>query len=158
MDLGIYCVNTTRWLVGEDPVEVNATAWKHDALRFREVEEGISFRMRFPSGLVALGSSSYAAAMSSFIHIQGTEGWLSIAPAFDFNEERQVTGKIRGRHIQHQFKVVDEFAPEIDALAFAIRNQRSISPDGVQGHRDLIILQSIYKSARRRKPVIVHYG
>ena len=50
MDLGIYCVNTSRWLVDEDPVEVNAEAWKHDLLRFREVEEGIAFRMRFPSG------------------------------------------------------------------------------------------------------------
>jgi predicted dehydrogenase len=53
---------------------------------------------------------------------------------------------------------VDEFAPELDALAFAIRNKRSISPDGAQGHRDLIILESIYKSARSRKPVIVRYG
>ena len=27
MDLGIYCVNTTRWLVNEDPTEVSAQTW-----------------------------------------------------------------------------------------------------------------------------------
>src|SRR3974390_1341463 len=45
MDLGVYCVNTSRWLVDEDPVEVTAHSWKKDAAYFRDVEEGISFRM-----------------------------------------------------------------------------------------------------------------
>jgi len=157
MDLGIYCVNTSRWLVGEDPLEVNAEAWKHDAVRFREVEEGISFRMRFPSGLVVQGSSSYGAVMSSFIYVQGTKGWALITPAFDFNEPRQLTGRIKGRQFARRFKVVDEFAPEVDAFASAIQDQRTIEPDGAQGHRDMIILQSIYESARNRKPVIIQY-
>jgi predicted dehydrogenase len=157
MDLGIYCVNTSRWLVGEDPVEVSAEAWKHDAVRFRDVEEGISFRMQFPSGLVVQGSSSYGAVMSSFICVQGTKGWVLITPAFDFNEPRQLTGRIKGRQIARRFKVTDEFAPELDAFASAIQNQRKIDPDGAQGHRDMIILHSIYESARNRKPVIIRY-
>jgi predicted dehydrogenase len=157
MDLGIYCVNTSRWLVGEDPVEVSAEAWKHDAVRFRDVEEGISFRMQFPSGLVVQGSSSYGAVMSSFIYVQGTKGWVLITPAFDFNEPRQLTGRIKGRQIARRFKVTDEFAPELDAFASAIQNQRKIDPDGAQGHRDMIILHSIYESARNRKPVIIRY-
>jgi predicted dehydrogenase len=157
MDLGIYCVNTSRWLVGEDPVEVSAEAWKHDAVRFREVEEGISFRMQFSRGLVVQGSSSYGAVMSSFIYVQGTMGWALMTPAFDFNEERRLTGKIKGHQIARRFKVMDEFAPELDAFASAIQNKRKIEPDGVQGHRDMIILQSIYESARNRKPVIIRY-
>jgi predicted dehydrogenase len=52
---------------------------------------------------------------------------------------------------------MDEFAPELDAFASAIQNKRKIEPDGVQGHRDMIILQSIYESARNRKPVIIRY-
>lgn len=157
MDLGIYCVNTTRWLVGEDPVEVSAEAWKHDAVRFREVEEGISFRMQFSSGLVVQGSSSYGAVMSSFISVQGTMGWALMTPAFDFNEETRLTGKIKGRQIARRFKVMDEFAPEIDAFASAIQNKGKIEPDGAQGHRDMIILQSIYESARNRKSVTIRY-
>jgi predicted dehydrogenase len=157
MDLGIYCVNTSRWLVGEDPVEVNAEAWKHDAVRFKEVEEGISFRMQFPSGLVVQGSSSYGAVMSSFIYVQGTKGWVLLTPAFDFNEPRQLTGRIKGRPIARRFRVMDEFAPELDAFASAIQNQRKIDPDGVQGHRDMIILHSIYESARNRTPITIRY-
>jgi len=157
MDLGIYCVNTGRWLVAEDPVEVSAQAWKHDALRFQEVEEGISFRMRFPSGLVMQGSSSYGAVLSSLIYVQGTKGWASMTPAFDFNEPRRLIGTIRGHRIDRRFKVIDEFVLELDAFASAIRSKCEIEPDGRQGHRDMIILQSIYESARNRTPVTIRY-
>jgi predicted dehydrogenase len=157
MDLGIYCVNTSRWLAGEDPVEVSAQAWKNDELRFQQVEEGITFRMHFPSGLVVQGSSSYGAVLSSLIYIQGTKGWASMAPAFDFNEPRRLIGTIRGRDIDRRFKVIDEFALELDAFASAIRNQRKIEPDGEQGHRDMIILQAIYESARSQMPVTIRY-
>ena len=38
MDLGVYCVNTTRWLVEEDPVEVSAQSWSRDTVTFLDVE------------------------------------------------------------------------------------------------------------------------
>lgn len=157
MDLGIYCVNTTRWLVDEDPVEVNAESWKHDRKQFREVEQGMAFRLRFPSGLIVQGSTSYGAVMSSFIYIQGTQGWVSVTPLYDFNEERRLTGSIQGRPIRRRFKLTDEFAPELDALSTAIRKKTPVVPDGTEGHRDMIILRSIYEAARTRKTETIHY-
>ncbi|MGA8272420.1 MAG: Gfo/Idh/MocA family oxidoreductase [Candidatus Sulfotelmatobacter sp.] len=157
MDLGVYCVNTTRWLVEEDPIEVTAQSWVNDTARFREVEEGISFRLRFPSGLVVHGSSSYGAAPSSFIFVQGVAGWASLSPAFPFEEDRQLSGKIGKRNINRTFKTTDEFAPEIDAFASAIQNHGVIEPDGVQGHRDIIIIDAIYKSARKEQSVAIAY-
>jgi predicted dehydrogenase len=157
MDLGVYCVNTSRWLVGEDPIEVSAHAWKKDAERFREVEEGISFRLHFASGLVVQGTSTYSSAISSFVFVQGTKGWACLTPAFPFDEERRLTGKIGGKWFEKKFKVVDEFAPELDAFAEAIQTKRPIEPDGRQGHRDMLILEAIYESARKREPVGVRY-
>jgi predicted dehydrogenase len=146
-DLGIYCVNTTRWLVNEDPFEVTAASWRHDSERFKDVEEGISFRLKFSSGLTVEGASSYAAAMSSFIHVYGTKGWASLTPAYDFNDPRQLTWQTGGRKMTKGFKVIDEFAPELDAFAKAIQGQSAIEPDGAQGHRDMLILRSIYEAA-----------
>jgi predicted dehydrogenase len=157
MDLGVYCVNTSRWLAGEDPVEVSAHAWKKDAERFRDVEEGISFRMHFASGLVAQGISTYSSAISSFVFVQGTKGWACLTPAFPFDEERRLMGKIGGRWFEKRFRVVDEFAPELDAFAQAIRTKKSVEPDGRQGHRDMCILEAIYEAARNGKPVDVRY-
>jgi predicted dehydrogenase len=158
MDLGVYCVNTSRWLVEENPVEVRAYAWKKDAERFRDVEEGISFRMHFASGLVVQGTSTYDAAISSFVFVQGTKGWACLTPAFPFDEERRLTGKIGGKWFENKFRVVDEFAPELDAFARAIQTKKSVEPDGGQGHRDMCILEAIYASARNGGPVSVRYG
>ena len=156
-DLGVYCVNTTRWLLEEDPASVTAYTWVHDTVRFSQVEEGISFRLQFPNGTIVQGSSSYSAVISSFVFVQGTKGWVSLTPAFPFDEERRLTGKIGKRWIERRFEIIDEFLPEVDAFASAIQNKRMIEPDGVQGHRDMIILNAIYESARKEQPVLIGY-
>jgi predicted dehydrogenase len=157
MDLGVYCVNTARWILEQDPVEACAFAWKRDASRFRDVEEGISFRLQFPGGCVVQGSSSYGAVLSSFLFIEGSKGWACLAPAFPFDEERNLTGKIGGKGFARKFKIVDEFAPELDAFSLAIRRDRPLAPDGVQGHRDLQILEAIYDSAKIEMPIAIRY-
>lgn len=157
MDLGIYCVNTSRFLVDEDPVEATAHAWRHHAVRFTEVEEGIAFRLRFPSGMFVQGASTYAAAPSSFVYVQGSKGWISLTPAFPFDEERRVWGKVAGRPLQRTFKLLDEFAPEIDAFSAAIQGGKRVAADGAQGHRDMIILRAIYQSAQDQRPIAIRY-
>ncbi len=157
MDLGVYCVNTTRWLVNEDPLEVTSHSWKKDAARFRDVEEGISFRMNFPSGLIVQGSTTYSSVLSSFLFVQGSKGWACLSPAFPFEEARRLTGKIGGKWMEREFPSVDEFAPELDAFASAIQTKKPVEPDGRQGHRDMLILEAIYASARKNEPVAVRY-
>ncbi len=156
MDLGVYCVNTSRWIAGEDPVEAMASAWSSKEI-FREVEEGITFRLRFPSGLLVLGSSTYSAALSSFLYIQGSKGWLSLTPAFPFEEERRLTGKIEGQWIEKSFAPLDEFALELDAFTSAIQSGRAPEPDGVQGHRDMMIFRAIYEAAQTNRAVAIRY-
>ena len=157
MDLGIYCVNTCRWLANEDPLEVAAHSWKKDIARFRDVEEGISFRFRFTSGLVVQGSTTYSSVMSSFIFVQGTKGWACLTPAFPFDEERRLSGKISGKSFERKFRLVDEFAPELDAFAAAIQSGKPVEPDGRQGHRDMLILEAIYEAARKSQAVVIRY-
>jgi predicted dehydrogenase len=158
MDLGIYCVNTIRWLVDENPIEVSAESWRNDRARFRDVEEGIAFQMKFQSGLVTLASTTYSSAMSSFISIQGSKGRAMLTPAFPFDEERHLTVKIGGRRVDRRFKVVDEFAPELDALAAAIQNGDKLEADGLEGYRDLEIIHAIYDSAQKRAPQGIIYS
>jgi predicted dehydrogenase len=157
MDLGVYCINTTRWLAGEDPVDVTARAWHRDKARFHDVEEGISFRLQFPSGLIVQGTSTYAAAPSSFIFIQGSKGWISLTPAFPFDEVRVLTGKIEGRWLEKKFKLIDEFAPEIDAFAKAIQKKGSVEADGEQGLRDMKIIDAIYEAAKKQTSIVIRY-
>lgn len=157
MDLGVYCVNTARWLVDEEPVEAVAESWRHNSKIFQNVEEGVRFSLRFRSGLQVSGCSTYSAAMSSFIFVQGSQGWVSLSPAFPYEDTRVVCGRIGKRSFERRFRPLDEFALEIDAFASAIRGEQPVEPDGVQGHRDMVILEAIYESSRIGRPVPINY-
>lgn len=156
-DLGVYCVNTSRWLVGEDPVRASAIRWAGDRRRYSEVEEGVSFRLDFDSGLLIQGTTSYSAAFSSFLHVHGEKGWVELAPAFAFEEERRMSGKIAGRWFSKKYNPLDEFALELDHLAQCIKENREPNPDGEQGLRDLIIMQAIYRAASEGRCVNIQY-
>jgi predicted dehydrogenase len=157
MDVGVYCVNTSRWLVDEDPVEATAFRWTRDKKRFKDVEEGMAFRLRFPSGLILQGTVSWGAALASFVQVHGEKGWASLSPAFAFEEERRLTGKIAGRWFAQEFTAIDEFALELDAFAGCIRENRKPEPDGEQGLRDVVILDAIYRAAKLGRPVAIRY-
>ena len=152
-DDGVYCVNTCRWLIGEDPVEATASAWTFDRKRFKEVEEGIVFCLTFPSGVRLQGTASFGAALSSFVHVHGQKGWAALAPAFAFEEERRFFGKTSAQWFQRIFKRSDEFFLEIDEFADCIQSEREPEPSGEQGMRDLVIIEAIYSAAREQRAV-----
>src|SRR5205807_9577486 len=77
MDIGIYALNATRYLTGEEPTEVNAMIYSTPGdPRFKEVEEHINFQLRFPSGILANCSSSYGYFHQSHFRVMGTEARL----------------------------------------------------------------------------------
>jgi len=157
MDLGVYCVNSARWLAGEDPASITAQSWRARGAAASGVEQGITFQMTCPSGLVIQGSSTFRSAISSFLYVQGTRGWAMLTPAFTFDEERVLTVKAGARTKTRKFKVMDEFALEIDAFASAVLDDKPIEPDGAQGQRDMVILAAIYEAARLQRSVAVKY-
>jgi predicted dehydrogenase len=156
-DLGVYCLNTSRWLVNEDPIAATAVSWARDPHRYAEVEEGISFRLDFGSGLIVQGTASYSAGFSSFIHVHGEKGWAELAPAFAFEEERRMIGKIGGKWLAKKYKPLDEFALELDYFARCVRKNKKPEPDGVQGLRDIIIMEAIYRAAKESDSVKIIY-
>jgi predicted dehydrogenase len=156
VDVGVYCVNTTRWLTDQEPVEAMAYSWTVDPVRFNEVEENIAFRLTFPEGLVLQATSSYGAAQASFLHVHGEKGWAALDPAYAYDEERRLFGKIGGRWFEKKFKVMDEFALELDAFSDCIRCKRDPAPDGHEGLGDVVVMQAIYRSARENRPVPVN--
>ena len=161
MDVGVYVVNTVRWLTGQEPVEAEAFAWTVDPARFQEVEENIAFRLKFPQGppepegLVLQATASYGAAQASFLHVHGERGWAALDPAYAYDEERRLFGKIGGRWFEQKFRILDEFALELDHFSDCIRRRRDPEPDGEQGRRDVAVMEAIYLAAREGRPVPV---
>lgn len=156
-DIGIYCLNTVRFLTGEEPAEVSAHI--HTPVndpRFREVEDTVSFRLRFPSGIIAGNFTSYDAHRASRYRVYATEGWFGLDPAFSYRglqmEMAQADGKIE--RIEHpRIREKNQFAAEMDHMAECVlENKRPYTPgeEGLQDHR---IMAAIYESARAGRPI-----
>ena len=157
MDLGVYCVSTSRWLLDELPDRVTAYAWRRDRATFRHVEEGISFVLHFPSGTKVQATSTYSVLMSSFVFVQGKKGSAMLTPAFQFEYERNLIVQTSGEPVTLKFPVMDEFAPEIEEFSRAVREGRGVEASGVEGYRDMIIIGGIYEAARTQGTVELKY-
>ena len=153
MDIGIYALNASRYLSGEEPTEVNAMMYTTPGdPRFKEVEEHISFQLRFPSGILANCSSSYGYFHQSHFRVMGTEARLGMDPATWYSGLRLWLE--RGNTIEERnLPVVDHFAAEMDHMSdCVIENQEPLTP-GEEGLRDLRIMMAIYEAAKTAKTV-----
>jgi predicted dehydrogenase len=152
-DIGLYCLNTIRFLLTEEPIEVFAQQFSTpDDPRFLEVEEAVAWTMRFPNGTLATCSTSYNAARANYLRVHGEHAWLSLDPAFAYQglELEVVREKSREKQIMNE---KDQFALEIDHFSRCILDQQQPFTPGEEGLQDQRIMAAIYESAKTNKPV-----
>ena len=152
MDVGIYSLNACRYLTGEEPGEIKADASviDHDG-RFNEVEENLSWTMKFPSGIVASVNTSYGCTMAGFYRVQGSKGVLHAEPAFPY-QGVAFTANIQGEppiNVSNPERDPMQFAREADHLAECILQNREPQANGEEGLKDMKIMQEIYRSCGR---------
>jgi predicted dehydrogenase len=152
MDIGIYALNASRYLTGEEPVELNAMmdTTPNDP-RFREVEENILFQLRFPSGVIANCTSSYGAPFNRF-RVVGTNGWAELEPAVSYNGLR-MRAAAGGKIEERLPPVVDHFASEMDHLSDCVMTDKPPLTPGEEGLRDMRIISAIYQAVANGGPV-----
>ena len=136
MDVGVYALQATRYLTAEEPVLVSALETRTDPVRFAEVDETITWQMRFPSGVAAYCSTSYNVNGINRFRAFAERGWFGMDPAFSYQGNRAATS--RG---PMQFDEIDQFAAEIDDFAICIREDRESRVSGAEGLRDLRIVE-----------------
>ncbi|RYG44145.1 Gfo/Idh/MocA family oxidoreductase, partial [bacterium] len=156
-DIGLYCLNTARYLLGEEPIEVLATIYSTPGdPRFREVEENCLWQMRFPSGTQANCLTGYGTHNSKRYRVYAERAWYGLDPAFSYNG-LQMEGSYAEDDTEYGLRPKkgqkNQFALEMDHFARCImEGKRPYTPgeEGVQDHR---IMEAIYESARTGKVV-----
>jgi predicted dehydrogenase len=152
MDVGIYALQATRYLTGEEPVWISAATTQGDPTRFSEVEESVIWESKFPGGTISHCGSSYSGASAGYIRAIAERGWFGLEPAFDY-------GGIRGLRSDGKpidMPSTDQFAVEMDDFARCILDKRATKVPGEEGLRDIRIMMAIYESAHSGRPVEMH--
>jgi predicted dehydrogenase len=149
MDVGIYALQATRMVIGEEPLLVSAQETKTDAVKFKEVDESMTWELKFPGGALAYCSTTYKVRGVNRFTAFAEGGSFGLDPAFNY-------GGIRGRRSDGKdlrFDSIDQFAAEMDDFAQCILNNRPTKVPGEEGLRDVKILMAIYEAAKTGKSV-----
>lgn len=149
MDVGVYVLQATRYLTGEEPVLVSATETKTDPVKFKEVDETIAWTATFPSGVIAYCATTFNAAPVGRFRAHTDRGWFGLEPAFNYSGLKGARSD--GKPLE--FAQVDHFATELDAFALSILENKPIKVSGAEGLQDVKIMMAIYESIRTGKAV-----
>jgi predicted dehydrogenase len=156
MDLGIYCINTIRYLLGKEPLWVSANMYATPGdERFKEVEEVILFQMAFDDGIVASCGASYSFNYQRYRCFAEEKIWFGMDPAFAYKDLKiEISPTNNGKEFPLPVvKEEDQFVLVIDHMAECILKNKTPKTSGEEGLKDQLIIEAVYRSATQKKVI-----
>jgi predicted dehydrogenase len=149
MDVGIYSIQSAEMIAGQYPVAVAAMTTKTDPVKFKEVEESMTYELKFPNGISASCTTTYKVNGFNRTTAYGERGSFGLTPAFSYDG-------IRGWRSDRKElggAEVDQFAVEMDDFARCIIENKPTSVPGEMGLRDVRTMMALYEAARTGRVV-----
>lgn len=148
-DIGIYGLNTSLMMLDEAPVEVSAVySTPAGDPRFAEVEGGIDWRLRMPSGISVQGSSSYCySPYASRQRYFGSNASIIMDPATTYYDNSLVMEGGGPRREIGTGNAIAQFGAQLDGFSEAARTKTPHRTPGEMGLRDMRIIAAMYESA-----------
>jgi xylose dehydrogenase (NAD/NADP) len=153
-DLGIYPINTARFVLGADPDRVTSFMHSSDREAFRDVpDERAAFTLAFPGGVHATCTASQHTHQSGLFRVTGTEGRVELEPAFFNDHAKTLTLSRADTTAEARFDPIDQMEAEFDHFANCLLDGRDPLPDGRHGLVDMRAIEATYEAAKRGETV-----
>ncbi|MFC7076877.1 D-xylose 1-dehydrogenase Gfo6 [Haloarcula halophila] len=148
MDLGIYSLNTARFLLGRDPVTVQARMSSHHEAFSAVPDERSGALLTLEDGVTMVTTSSQRAQEDTQLKITGTAGQIDMHPAFHGECRLHLSrGEVSGTVEQTAFDSQREMREEFDYFADRVLTGGEIVADGRHGLEDMRIIRAIHEAA-----------
>ncbi|WP_324760817.1 D-xylose 1-dehydrogenase Gfo6 [Haloarcula montana] len=155
MDLGIYPLNTARFLLEADPVAVSGTVASVGEAFADVPDEHATFQVEFPGHATACCTASQNAHMSSHIRVTGTAGEVRVEPAFYPWDDRQLHVSHGDSEITVDFEQADQMEAEFEYFAHCVLTETDPLADGEHGLVDIKTLKAVYEAAETGRRIAV---
>ncbi len=149
MDVGIYALQSARMLAGEEPVAVSAMMVNTDPVKFKDIEESMTFQLTFPSGVIADCRTSYKVSGMNGFTAYTARGAFGVEPAYGYAGIKAW----RSDGVALRFDPIDHFVAELDDFARCVRTGAPTKVPGEEGLRDIRIMMAAYEAARTGRAV-----
>jgi xylose dehydrogenase (NAD/NADP) len=155
MDIGLYPINTARFVLESDPVAVQAMMESTHEAFDRVPDERTGFQLAFPDGVYAACTASQNAYHSSHLKVIGTDGEITLEPAFFDRRPRGLTVSRHGVTTDVEFERVNQMTEEFDYFADRVLTDTEPYPDGEHGLADMRVMEAIYRAGEEGDAVDV---
>jgi len=148
MDLGIYSINTARYLLDRDPVAVQSQMSSHHEA-FQDVpDERSAAILVLEDDVKMVTTDSQHAQEDTELKITGTEGQIEFQPAFHGEVTLRLSRGDVTVTIDHDtFDAEREMEEEFDYFADRVLTGGEIHADGRHGLQDMRVIEAIHESA-----------
>ncbi|MBX0297291.1 D-xylose 1-dehydrogenase Gfo6 [Haloarcula nitratireducens] len=153
MDIGIYSLNTARFLLDADPLRVQGSVASVRE-EFEDVpDEHAAFQVTFPDHVFALCTASQNATMASHVRVTGTEGQVRVEPAFYPWDDRKLHVSCGDTDTEIEFEQIDQMEEEFEYFAHCLLTDTDPRPDGEHGLTDIRTIKAVYRAAESGRAV-----
>ncbi len=156
MDLGIYTVYTTRFLLDRDPIRASADMRSVDPA-FEDVpDQWAAYMLTLEDDVLVVGTTSQDAHADSILRITGTEGTLELSPAH--HGDVDVTIRRGDRHASFDTDSIDveaEMRELFDYFANRVLRDEPVEPSGRDALVDMRTIEATHEAAREESSVPV---
>ncbi len=154
VDLGIYPLNTSRFLLEADPAGVYARTHTSGE-PFEPVDEHVAFLLEFATGTTVSCTASFDAHASSRLELIGTDGRISIASPFGGVVPQEMVVESGDVSMEYTGQPVDEVCEQFDYFAYCVQTDTRPEPDGEDGVADLRAIEAAYESADTERRISI---
>ena len=123
LDLGIYPISVSQWVMGDNPVEIQSQA----ALGSTGVDIVLAANLKYASGAISQFTTSFIHKARNDFAIYGTKGNIILDEPFWGGKKGAVTAGARHLHLDRPFRSYG-FEYEIEEAVRCIREGRLESP------------------------------
>ncbi|MFP9190396.1 D-xylose 1-dehydrogenase Gfo6 [Natrialbaceae archaeon A-CW1-1] len=152
VDLGIYPLNTIRFVLDCDPVCVYANA-QSDGGPFDEVDKHVAFQFVMSTGATASCTASFDAHAASRLQFVGTDGMISVSSPFGGTVPQEMVVESGDLRMEYTGPPVDEVSEEFDYFGCCVLTGTTPEPDGYDALADLRVIEAAYESYESRTEI-----
>jgi predicted dehydrogenase len=149
-DIGCYCVHSSRYAFGQEPVRVIATLDRDPQLGTDRLASAI---LEFPAGHAIFTCSTQLIPYQR-VHVLGTRGRIELEIPFNAPTDRPTrlfidsTGDLSGSGITSEiFPTADQYTMQGDAFAKAIRENTPVPVSLEDSIGNMAVIDAIFRSA-----------
>ena len=147
MDVGCYCVNLMRFMTGEEPARVTASARIGGTTR---VDEALAGTLEFPSGVIGHFECGLRAYRQHSYTLKGSAGLISVPTSFvpDKTADTIVQHWAGDDYSEHVIPAIDHYQLMVEDFADALIQKRAPRFAPADAVNNMVVVDALLAQAR----------